>query len=43
LYDSSDPAIKALQFAGKDIAGANALLDKEGFTKGPDGFPPIQG
>jgi peptide/nickel transport system substrate-binding protein len=27
LYDSSDPAIKALQWTGKDIAGAEALLD----------------
>lgn len=27
LYDSSDPSIKALQFAGKDIEGANKILD----------------
>ena len=38
LYDSSDPAIKALQFAGNDIAGANKLLDDAGIKKGPDGW-----
>jgi peptide/nickel transport system substrate-binding protein len=43
LYDSSDPAIKALQFAGNDIAGANAILDKAGFMKGPDGFRQYKG
>jgi len=43
LYDSSDPAIKALQYSGNDIAGANALLDKAGFTKGPDGFRQYKG
>jgi len=43
LYDSSDPAIKALQFAGNDIAGANAILDKAGFTKGADGFRQYKG
>ena len=43
LYDSSDPTIKALQFAGKDIAGANALLDQAGITKGPDGFRQYKG
>lgn len=30
LYDSSDPSIKALQFAGKDIEGANKILDDAG-------------
>lgn len=29
-YDSSDPAVKALQFAGNDIDGANKLLDDAG-------------
>ncbi len=43
LYDSSDPSIKALQFAGNDIAGANALLDKAGITKGPDGWRMYKG
>jgi peptide/nickel transport system substrate-binding protein len=43
LYDSSDPTIKALQFAGNDIAGANALLDKAGITKGADGWRTYKG
>ena len=43
LYDSSDPTVKALQFAGNDIAGANALLDKAGITKGPDGLRQYKG
>jgi len=30
LYDSSDPAIQALQWAGNDIAGAEKLLDDAG-------------
>jgi peptide/nickel transport system substrate-binding protein len=30
LYDSSDPTIKTLQWAGNDIAGAKALLDAAG-------------
>jgi peptide/nickel transport system substrate-binding protein len=30
LYDSSDPAIKALQWAGNDIEGAKKLLDDAG-------------
>jgi peptide/nickel transport system substrate-binding protein len=32
LYNSSDPAIKALQWAGNDIDGAKALLDAAGIT-----------
>jgi peptide/nickel transport system substrate-binding protein len=43
LYDSSDPAIKALQWTGKDIAGADALLDKAGITKGADGWRTYKG
>ena len=43
LYDSSDPTIKALQFAGNDIAGANALLDKAGFTKDAKGWRTYKG
>jgi|SRR5271157_468670 len=43
LYDSSDPTVKALQFSGNDIAGANALLDKAGITKGPDGLRQYKG
>jgi len=43
LYDSSDPAVKSLQWAGNDIAGANKLLDDAGLTKGPDGFRQYKG
>src|SRR5450830_633664 len=43
LYDSSDPAIKALQWAGNDIAGAKKLLDDAGVTVGPDGFRQYKG
>jgi len=43
LYDSSDPAIKALQFAGNDIAGANKLLDDAGIKKGADGWRTYNG
>jgi peptide/nickel transport system substrate-binding protein len=32
LYDSSDPAVKALQWVGKDIDGAKKLLDDAGIT-----------
>jgi peptide/nickel transport system substrate-binding protein len=44
LYDSSDPAIKALQWTGKDIAGAEALLDAANIkdTNG-DGFREFNG
>jgi len=38
LYDSSDPSIKALQWAGKDIDGAKKLLDDAGIKAGPDGW-----
>jgi len=38
LYDSSDPSIKALQFPGKDIDGAKALLDAAGIKVGSDGW-----
>ncbi len=38
LYDSSDPTIKALQWTGKDIDGAKALLDAAGIKVGPDGW-----
>ncbi|HEY9153460.1 MAG TPA: ABC transporter substrate-binding protein [Anaerolineales bacterium] len=38
LYDSSDPAIKALQWTGKDISGAEKLLDNAGIKVGPDGW-----
>ncbi|HUH96591.1 MAG TPA: ABC transporter substrate-binding protein [Anaerolineales bacterium] len=38
LYDASDPAIKAMQWAGKDIDGANKLLDDAGIKKGADGW-----
>jgi peptide/nickel transport system substrate-binding protein len=43
LYDTSDPAVKALQFAGNDIAGANKILDDAGITKGPDGLRQYKG
>jgi len=43
LYDSSDSAVKSLQWAGNDIAGANKLLDDAGLTKGPDGFRQYKG
>jgi peptide/nickel transport system substrate-binding protein len=44
MYDSSDPAIKALQWPGNDIAGANKLLDDAGIkdTNG-DGIRDIGG
>jgi peptide/nickel transport system substrate-binding protein len=44
LYDSSDPTIKALQWVGNDIAGANAMLDAAGIkdTNG-DGFREYNG
>jgi peptide/nickel transport system substrate-binding protein len=38
LYDSTDPAIKALQWAGKDIDGANKMLDDAGIKVGADGW-----
>ncbi|HTX78204.1 MAG TPA: ABC transporter substrate-binding protein [Longilinea sp.] len=38
LYDSSDPTIKALQFAGNDIEGAKKLLDDAGIKVGADGW-----
>ena len=38
LYDSSDPTIKALQWAGNDIDGAKKLLDDAGIKVGPDGW-----
>jgi peptide/nickel transport system substrate-binding protein len=39
LYDGSDPAIKALQWTGKDIAGADKLLDDAGIKVNPaDGW-----
>ncbi len=41
LYDHN--AVKSLQWAGNDIAGANALLDKAGITKGPDGLRQYKG
>jgi peptide/nickel transport system substrate-binding protein len=43
LYDSTDPAIKALQFTGKDIAGAEALLDSAGIKAGADGLRQYNG
>ncbi len=43
LYDSSDPAIKALQWSGKDIDGAKKLLDAAGITVGPDGWRQYNG
>jgi peptide/nickel transport system substrate-binding protein len=43
LYDSSDPAIKALQWTGKDIAGAEKLLDAAGIKKGADGWRTYNG
>jgi peptide/nickel transport system substrate-binding protein len=43
MYTSSDPAIKALQFAGKDIAGATKLLDDAGIKVGADGFRQYKG
>ena len=42
LYDSTDPAIKALQWAGKDIDGANKLLDDAGIKVGADGWRYLQ-
>ena len=43
LYDSADPAIKALQFAGNDIAGAKKLLDDAGIKVGADGWRAYNG
>ncbi|HVM72298.1 MAG TPA: ABC transporter substrate-binding protein [Anaerolineales bacterium] len=43
MYDSTDPAIKALQFAGKDIDGAKKLLDDAGIKVGADGFRQYNG
>jgi peptide/nickel transport system substrate-binding protein len=43
LYDSSDPAIKALQWTGKDIAGAEKLLDDAGIKVGADGWRAYNG
>jgi len=43
LYDSSDPAIKALQFAGNDIAGAKKVLDDAGIKAGADGWRTYNG
>ncbi len=43
LYDSSDPTIKALQWTGKDIDGANKLLDDAGIKKGADGWRTYNG
>ena len=43
LYDSSNADIKALQFAGKDAAGANKLLDDAGIKAGADGFRTYKG
>jgi peptide/nickel transport system substrate-binding protein len=41
LYDQS--AVKSLQWAGNDIEGAKALLDKAGITVGPDGWRQLNG
>jgi peptide/nickel transport system substrate-binding protein len=41
LYDHD--AVKALQWAGNDIAGANKLLDAAGITKGADGWRTYKG
>jgi len=41
MYDQS--AVKDLQWAGKDIAAANKLLDDAGITKGPDGLRQYKG
>jgi peptide/nickel transport system substrate-binding protein len=43
MYDGTDPAIKALQWAGKDIAGATKLLDDAGIKVGADGFRQYKG
>ena len=43
MYDSTDPAIKALQFAGKDIDGAKKILDAAGIKVGADGFRQYNG
>jgi peptide/nickel transport system substrate-binding protein len=41
LYDISQ--VKDLQWTGKDIAGAKALLDAAGITVGPDGLRQYKG
>jgi peptide/nickel transport system substrate-binding protein len=41
LYDHD--AVKDLQWAGNDIAGANKLLDDAGIKKGPDGWRQYKG
>jgi peptide/nickel transport system substrate-binding protein len=41
LYDKA--AVKDLQWAGNDIAGANKLLDDAGIKKGPDGLRQYKG
>jgi peptide/nickel transport system substrate-binding protein len=41
LYDKA--AVKDLQWAGNDIAGANKLLDDAGIKKGPDGWRQYKG
>jgi len=38
LYDTTDASIKALQFTGNDIAGAEKLLDDAGIKVGSDGW-----
>jgi peptide/nickel transport system substrate-binding protein len=43
MYDGTDPAIKALQWVGKDIAGATKLLDDAGIKVGADGFRAYNG
>jgi peptide/nickel transport system substrate-binding protein len=43
MYDGTDPAIKALQWVGKDIAGATKLLDAAGIKAGADGFRTYNG
>lgn len=44
LYDTDDSEIQALQWAGNDIAGANALLDAAGlFDSDVDGYRDIAG
>ena len=43
LYDSTDPTIKALQWTGKDIDGAKALLDAAGIKVGADGWREYNG
>jgi peptide/nickel transport system substrate-binding protein len=43
MYSANDPKIKALQWAGKDIAGAKKLLDAAGIKPGPDGLRQYNG